>query len=471
MMTMMISRALPCAVFAVALCASLILVAPAADGEFRAVGFTEPVVSEYLEASSPVPRQLRKVAVEVRFDLTPTFLRFSLPCYPAMVTENDIHFSNGWTETYDPKASSSCEILWDRDSRYARMWIESQNPARIVVRVRAAICDPDGRIAHTEVPSGSPYGKGDWTDEWYYIYPDGMHTRHVRIYTGLASQSLTVTDQAYREIPPNVVHEFQEDFLFGLAGHVPEDDIEESPLTLILMDGRSKRISYKPYPKNYGEFIKANIKVINTKSEYRPYSIAMPYGVEQEPYLPEDEIPHIIQTWPKNPSTRGYSSSVAHTLNWWHYRRTDNTLDQVYIHGMTNDADPAENLVPLAWSWVAAPGLEMEGYEPSYGVTSYDHAQRAYIVPSEDLGPREFKFRIARDQGPSDVPIPMWIVNPAFVIKNWGDSDVDLKVNGKIKERGGDYRVGYEESPSGTDLIIWLKMKSSTAVTFSLSPK
>jgi hypothetical protein len=31
--------------------------------------------------------------------LVPTIMRFSLPCYPALVTENNIHYSNGWTET------------------------------------------------------------------------------------------------------------------------------------------------------------------------------------------------------------------------------------------------------------------------------------------------------------------------------------------------------------------------------------
>jgi hypothetical protein len=203
--------------------------------KFHAVGTKKPVVEYLKKPSSPVPRELRRVAVEVFFDQNPTKMRFSMPCYPCQVTENNIHYSNGWTETYDPKASSSCEVLWDREARYARMWIESQTPARIVVRWRAALADPDGYIAHSDIPSGSPYGKGDWTDEWYYIYPDGMHTRHVRIYTGLAEQSTLVTDQTFeglvpiREIPPNVVHEFHEEFIFGQRGHKPEDDIEASP--------------------------------------------------------------------------------------------------------------------------------------------------------------------------------------------------------------------------------------------------
>ena len=126
----------------------LSLNALAQENKFMAIG-PEKAVVKYLDKPGwPVPRELSKVAIEVHFDLIPTKMRFSMPCYPSMVTENNIHFSNGWTETYDPKASSSCEILWDRNARYSRMWIESQNPARIIVRWRSAICDPDGYISH-----------------------------------------------------------------------------------------------------------------------------------------------------------------------------------------------------------------------------------------------------------------------------------------------------------------------------------
>jgi hypothetical protein len=444
---------------------------------FYAIGPIEPVV-EYLEnPSSPVPRQLRRVAVEVHFDLVPTTMRFSMPCFPCMVTENGIHYSNGWTETYDPQVSSSCEVLWDNEARYARMWIESQNPARIVVRVRAALGDPDGYIAHSDIPSGSPYGQGDWTDEWYYIYPDGTHTRHVRIYTGLAEQSLTVTDQTFsgrtpiREIPPNVVHEFQEEFIFGLSGHLPEHDIEEEPLTLIMMDGRSKVIPYKPYPKDFGEFSAANIKVVNLKSQYRPFTICIPHGIENEPYPPEGNLPQVFQTWPREPGERGYSTSLGHILNWWHYRRTENILEQVYLSGMTKAQDPAEELLPLAKSWLEPPRLQMRGLEPRYRERIYDPAQRAYIIRRQDRGRGALQLSLEGYESDEDEPgAPLWIVNPAFVIKDWGNEGVAIKVNGKQVKPGEGYRVGYESTETGTDLILWFKRESREKMKFELRP-
>jgi len=444
---------------------------------FHAVGVDEPVVQYLAEPSSAVPREVSKIAVEVLFDLIPTKMRFSMPCYPCMVTENNIHYSNGWTETYDPEASSSCEVLWDDEARYARMWIESQNPARIVVRWRAALADPDGYIAHSYIPSGSPYGEGDWTDEWYYIYPDGMHTRHVRIYTGLAGQSLTVTDEQFkgvapiREIPPTVVHEFHEEFVFGQDGHIPEDDISLEPLTLIKMDGSSKTISYQPYPKDYGDFTMANIMVVNLKSEYKPFTIFMPHGIENQTYPLEGKAPHTFQTWPSRPGDEGYSVSIGHTLNWWHYRRNDTILEQVYLTGMTASDNPVDELVDLAKSWLHYPRLIMDGHDLSYTEPSYDQAQRAYIVPRNDKGARPFTFQLGfPEEFEEEVNIPVFIVNPVFVIKDWGTAEVELKVNGKPLMPGEKYRIGYEISDTSTNLILWLNHKARNPVEFEINP-
>lgn len=460
-----------CSLTLIFICSSAPL--SAASKKFYAVGPSEPVVEYLQEPSSPVPRELRRVAVEVHFDLVPTMMRFSMPCYSCMVTENGIHYSNGWTETYDPKASGSCEVPWDKEARYARMWIESQNPARVVVRVHAALADPDGKIAHTDIPSGSPYGKGDWTDGWYYIYPDGTHTRHVRIYTGLAGQSLTVTDQTFqginpvREIPPNVVHEFQEEFIFGQNGHMPEDDIDLAPLTLIMMDGRSRTIPYKPYPKDFGEFIKANIKVVNLRSQYRPFTICMPYGIENEPYPPEGDLPHVFQTWPREPKERGYSTSLGHALNWWHYRRTENILEQVYLSGMTKAKNPAEELLPLAQSWVRPPQIKMNGIKPQYKVRTYDPAQRAYMLSCGDGAPEKFELTLAEAaEGDKQV----FVEKPAFVIKGWGSADAEVTFNGKKLLAGLGCRIGYEKSDGASNLVIWLNRRSKEAAKITILP-
>jgi hypothetical protein len=182
--------------------------------------------------------------------------------------------------------------------------------------------------------------------------------------------------------------------------------------------------------------------------------------------MPEDDLPHVFQTWGYSP-TRGYSTALGHILNFWHYRRTDNTIEQVYLQGMTDAKDPAKELVPLAWSWIAGPKLRMEGLKYDYDTFTYDQAQKAYVLEYE-AKKEEIEFELEVDEEFYD--IGQLLINPAIVIKDWGTSGVKLKVDGKTVKQGKGFRVGYEETPTGSDLICWLKMKSDKTVRFSLSP-
>ena len=395
-----------------------------------------------------------------------------------MVAENGIKVSYFAAETYDPRnfggtgGAASFEPGMDRQGRYVRAWIEHQSDARIVVRIRYALANNLYDIAHPDIPSGSPYGKGDWADEWFYIYPDGTYIRHMRIYTGLAPMSLPF---GFDRVPPKAVYEFMESVVRGQPGHKPTDDIDIEALTLIRLfgshsevvipEGISTKISYKPYPEGFGEFRDASIMLINLKAKYKPFTIGMPYGVRVQPYMPEGPLPHVFQTWGYSPE-RGYTAALGHMLNYWHYRRTDNTLEQVYLHGMTNAKDPVKELVPLAWSWIAAPRLQMDGLEPDYMKFIYDPAQKAYIVPRKGRGPIELKFSLEKPE----VEAPMSIINPTFIVKDWDTPGVELKVDGKLIKVGKDFRIGYEETPTGTDLVLWLRMSSTKPTQFTLTP-
>jgi hypothetical protein len=440
-----------------------------AAGEFKAVGPREPVrLPPWTDA-----------AVEVFFESQPTSRRFNMPAYPGMVTENGIQFVVFGAETYDPRVGpKSFEPQQDRDNIYNRFWIESENEARIVVRFRGALKgDGVDEIAHTDIPSGSPYGKGDWVDEWYYIYPDGTHTRHMRVYTGLAQQAKPF---GYYRRPPSVIYEFMEAAVWGLAGHLPTDDVDVKALTLVrlvggysenmLHEGESKTINFVPYPKDFGDFRDSHIMIINLKSQYRPFVIGMPWGARTQPYVVSWKVKRTLVAWDlreeENDPRDFFCTELGHILHYSYYRKTENTLEQVYLNGMTNADDPVKHVVPLAWSWIAAPRLSVEGMEPSYNVIPYDPAQRAYVVPREGRGPVELEFKLGR----FSYEAPLHIVNPAFVVKDWGESDVSVKVNGKRIERGKDYKAGYEETPTGIDLVLWVRMKSTETTRFSIAP-
>ena len=88
-------------------------------------------------------------AVKVTFDLQPTTMSFDLPWHFCSVAENGLKFAHVAAETYDPRrwdgkgANASFEPGMDKEGRFARVWIEHQSPARIVVRVRYALNNSD----------------------------------------------------------------------------------------------------------------------------------------------------------------------------------------------------------------------------------------------------------------------------------------------------------------------------------------
>ena len=438
-----------------------------AQERFHAKGPSSPVKME--------PHQ--QGVVEVRFDLLPTSMRFNAPAYPCLVTENGIPYSNGFAETYDPRVDpnakeTSFEPGFDDDNLYSRMWIESQNDARIVVRVRGALVSDEGKhIAHADIPSGSPYGKGDWVDEWYYIYPDGVHTRHVKIYTGLAARSLPFGSD--RE-PPRAIHEFMEAMVLGTMGRKPQDDIENDAVTLIrtvgdysediIPGGKAKSFSFKPYPRDFGEFSSANILVVNLKSRFKPFTVAMPHGVRTQPYKRDNPLVEGFQVWGPG-ENRSYTVPFGHMINYGHYRKTEQSLEQVYLSGMIESKDPKMELVPLAWSWIVPPKVSLELDEPSCTKRFYDPTQKAYVFdwkPTSD----ELSFDLLAD--PDYFGVPSTIVNPALIVRGWGNGVPALEIDDKLAKPGDQFRFGHETSDGGTNLVLWLNLKSEESVNVSL---
>jgi hypothetical protein len=440
--------------------------------EFKATGNTDP--------DHRAPGRKRGEVV-VTFDQLPTKMSFNLPSFPCLVTENGISYYNGWTETYDEAAGEgSCEPLMDGDNVYSRMWIESQNDARIVVRWRAALVSSDGIIAHKGMPTVSPYGPGDWVDEWYIIYPDGIHVRKSTVYTYFAPQSKPF---GWDRDPPNYIFEFQEMLFLGDPGYLPEDHIQTEALTLIKMNGEHTTVSYDPYPihfepeeeelyASFGEFSNANMFVVNTKSAYHPFTIGRVEGVSIAPYAPERKTRKgIFQSWPQTPDREeGYAgAALGHIVNRTLYQETEKTITQIYLSGFTNATEPQKVLAPLARSWLQAPELKVT--DGSHAIShGYDPTQRAFLLDRGEMG-GNIDFEIAASESSP-------LVNPAFLVNNWGKEEATFELNGSKIERGADFRFGHYNTIDIKDnrewkdvLVVWLQQISTMPVRIKIVPE
>jgi hypothetical protein len=116
----------------------------------------------------------------------------------------------------------------------------------------------------------------------------------------------------------------------------------------------------------------------------------------------------------------------------------------------------------LARSWLQP--AKLKNISKGFHSEGYSRDQRAYVLAKETKQQVNLEFELpASDESP--------VVNPAFVIKNWGEAGVALKINGRNVPRGTIFRLGHRRSIEGGDLVVWLMMESVEPVRILLSPR
>jgi len=428
---------------------------------------------------------------EITFDLLSDAKLFIDGMGHHMVQANDIPLDFGYLETYDPERQGADEtISWETigdsaEKIYNRVWVPSQNAARIKVMFIGALIflennDTYGRrIAHSTKWSGTPwgshapvppeatgYGYGDWAEEVYYVYPDGTHVRYAKCYTGWAANAVAFGGE---RMPPDYNYEF-----FEAAFQVPEGQEPEttcSPTNTLMMvnlDGSSQVYPYEPlnpgwylsdaggginaFAPNFDNAVGVVIDMLNTTNN--PFVIGINNGASadllNQPYEcdttwgPDFGNCDTFIAWSR-PCTWGCYVPLWHLINWEQYEKVSQSppaesyVSNVYLQGWADQSITGQEMADLANSWQNAPVMNIT----SGGFTggAYELTERAYKV-TKTTG-TDFTCTL-----PGSASNP--IVRPAFVIDNWGAGPLPiLNINGS--EYTGDTRMGFE----GDNLVVW----------------
>jgi len=377
--------------------------------------------------------------IVVRFDEHPIKVMFwrGSRYSPCWVTENGKWMADqsreeggGGTEG----AVGCCEHMSDAQCRYSHVRLIENSDARVVVHWRYALIDTLYRQAGVDAVTGW----GLWGDELYTIYPDGVGVRNVLPGSG----------------------GWQETIFFSKPGTKPEDNCELEAITLVNLKGESRSYSWEHgYPKF--DLAEPIIQMTNLKSRYRPFLIFRP-GSRMRVFNVEVRSKYSHFPWWNHWPVAQVASDgrhaqaadrAAHSSLVWGSPRGG-----AAIYGLTNKS--AVSLLPLAKSWISPPTLKVVGGDTVN--EGYDYKQRAYIINCSSAGSKlEFQLA-ASDKTP--------VVNPAFVLKNWGESGAMLKINGKKTECGKDFRLGHRHRVDGSDLIIWVRAESTQPMQILLSP-
>jgi hypothetical protein len=377
---------------------------------------------------------------------------------PHWVTDNGIWFNNEFLER---KANSSglkgcIEPMSDKQCRYSHVRVLENNDARAVVHWRYAPVDVEYRHPFADENTGW----GDWVDEVFTIYPDGTAIRQATLHT----------------TKPDEFSEWHEAIIINQPGTRPEDNIEPVAVSLANMDGESRDYQW-PRPKDrHGDFADMPkdpcIQVVNLKSPKKPFSIVDPRGLKITVFRGHapGSIFHHWDHWPvsqdKSWSRTATSaekpshSSLFNLRDWPEYARTENSITRLQMQGLTEKS--AADLAPLARSWLTPPPIEVAGKE--FTAAGYEAPERAYrIVKQDPAAAAPLAVTIQADPGHP-------AVNPAFVIAGWGDSGVNLQIDGRVVERGPAFRYGHRATLDGTDLVIWVALETDKETVLTLTP-
>jgi hypothetical protein len=376
-----------------------------------------------------------------------------------LVTENGRWIGDQSAEA--PRSEYGCvEHMSDKQARYSHVRLIENSPARTVVHWRYALTDVLYNIGERDPISGW----GDWADEYYTIYPDGLAVRHFLVHGPRKGYSIT------------------EPATLNNPGEKAEDNVSIQAATLANLDGETRTFSWETWPSDggiRGEFFNpvpnANIAIVNTKSDFKPVyiyepgTLIIPYGggaVETRPWF--SKFP-IWNHWPVSqiPSDgrnalaldRVSSSAILSPEPPETKRARDGAVEGRFLMGLTNQ--PVTAMLPVARAWLQSPELKVSGED--FASEGYSRDDRAYHVHRLAQGNTKLEFSIqASEKSPA--------VNPAFVIDGWGRGGVSLKLNGKAVPEGKDFRVGHIDRLEGSSLVVWIRAQLTSPSRLSLTP-
>ncbi len=405
--------------------------------------------------------------VVVRFEQSPIRLVFweGLNYMPAWVTENGKWYNEQSLETWGRPyctGGEDCEPMSDKQDRSSRVSIIESTPARAVVRWRYALVETR---AYAEADPDPDTGWGDWVEEQWTVYPDGIAVR---------KQTLWHTS------PDTKDYEWQETIDLHNPGNRPEDDIQPDALTLANMNGEihtyhwipkvTSSFDYPRGPKKLDLPANANIQLVNLKSNYKPFEVVNPAGGVTWHVYGGERSYSMFEWWNHWPVSQIASSGrpamaadrPSHTsltdIYWSDYKKTPHTETKILMTGLT--ADGPAHLVTIAKSWLSPAPASAVGS----GVSSvdYDPTQRAYIV-HRTAGSPESPITITLNASNSSP-----LVNPAFIIENW---------NGKAKARilghsnaDASIRMGVSQTLDSQSLVVWCPLADGGKVQVRIEP-
>ncbi len=343
------------------------------------------------------------------------------------------------------------EHMSDKICRFSHVRLIENTDARVVVHWR----NTSVSISYDwmEVDEN---GWGLWTDEYWTIYPDATAVRYQ-------------VSRRLKDLPAQT----QQNELMSQPGTRPEDNVPYDSVTLSNLDGDTETWNYSVGPT----FLNSppiegnkNLVYTNINAEYKHFNIGevgswwkrysqwesmrMAYGHSK--YNAWNHYPFGLLPSDGTVATGKdrVTSSCLGTLYGLEHLLEDGRTELYNIYGMTDL--PATELKTLNRSWNQPAAMRSLKGGTSDG---YDKRQRAYPI-TRQMDTIVFNLDASKDNP---------VLNPCFVIKQWGsDSAARVEIDQK-NQTGKHVRQGIIRDTDGTRTrVIWLEQTTTQNTSYKI---
>jgi hypothetical protein len=389
--------------------------------------------------------------VVVTFDHHPFRLVYwhGMSYYPVWYSDNGIGVSHKAPESGGSKGSF--EALNDRQCRSSQVRIIENNRARVKVQWRNAPLNRSYEEAHIDPATGW----GDWVDDYYTTYPDGVAVRHYKIYCGQVNQRHGY-GQALIIVPP---------------GFAPLDALEVEAASEANLAGEESTLSWATGAPTGKRVANASIEVFNLKAKAKAFLIfspetgaagwegnglPWPFCFFHWDHWPAEQIPSdgrqsfVIDGRPSHTSIDNPEFHIRPTNE----GRSGVTYTFTALVGMC-EGKSAGQLAPLARSWLSPPALKISA---GFANEGYSLEERCFVLRRDNPSSNLLECTIQCCQKSP-------LINPAFRVKNWDPQAIEVLIDGRRLEADSDFRFDRRDAEENPELIVWLQCEVDNPVS------
>ena len=131
-------------------------------------------------------------------------------------------------------------------------------------------------------------------------------------------------------------------------------------------------------------------------------------------------------------------------------------MTKIMLCGMTNK--DIDYVYKMNKGWANPAEIAVIGAKD----VEYKADEKAYHLDAANSNEVEITL-----SGSKDTPI----LNPAFVIKNWGEYEVEISINSVATPASKNLRYDFRDSLNAVDLIVWARTESTAKTTIKIAKK